>query len=437
MKNKSTMWILAALVFGILGGLLFHWLLPTDARGSVVTVLDTVTHMFLNLIKMIIAPLIFATLVSGIAGAAKSAGVGKLFGRSMIWFLSASALVGVFGFISAHLLNVGAGLHLLPGGDAGIESKPLDYADFITHIIPTSVFAALAANNPLQILVFGALFGIALLNLRKRGRSSIADAVDELMGVMLKVTGYVMLAAPVGVFAGIASAFTAQGLDAFATYASFIGGFYVSLSALWVLMIAVAVACLGKAAFRLVRIVREPMLIAFATSSSEAALPKLIEGLTKFGIEKRTTGFVLPLGYSFNVDGSMMYMTFASVFLINAYGIDMDLGQQIAMTGMLLLSSKGMAGVPRGSLVVVAAVVPAFGIPAAGIGVLLVIDQILDMGRTATNILGNAIATAVIGRNHDKASSLSPSVAGTTQAAAEPVEELDAEGRQRETVSMH
>jgi Na+/H+-dicarboxylate symporter len=211
-----------------------------------------------------------------------------------------------------------------------------------------------------------------------------------------------MLAAPVGVFAGIASAFTSQGLDAFATYASFIGGFYMSLSALWVLMIAVAVAFLGRAAFRLVRIVREPMVIAFATSSSEAALPKLIEGLTKFGIEKRTTGFVLPLGYSFNVDGSMMYMTFASVFLMNAYGIDMDLGQQIAMTAMLLLSSKGMAGVPRGSLVVVAAVVPGFGIPAAGIGVLLVIDQLLDMGRTATNILGNAIATAVIGRNHDK-----------------------------------
>ena len=215
MKNKSTMWILAALVFGILSGLLFHWLLPDATRESVVSVLDTVTHMFLNLIKMIIAPLIFATLVSGIAGAAKSAGVGKLFGRSMIWFLSASVLVGAFGFITAHVLNVGHGLNLVPGGDAGMETKPLDYAEFMTHIIPTSVFAALTANNPLQILVFGALFGIALLNLRKKGRSSIADAIDELMGVMLKVTGYVMKAAPVGVFAGIAAAFTAEGLDAF------------------------------------------------------------------------------------------------------------------------------------------------------------------------------------------------------------------------------
>jgi Na+/H+-dicarboxylate symporter len=315
----------------------------------------------------------------------------------------------------------------MPGGDAGMETKPLNYQEFITHIIPTSVFAALTANNPLQILVFGALFGIALLNLRKKGSSSIADAIDELMGVMLKVTGYVMLVAPVGVFAGIAAAFTSQGLDAFATYAAFIGGFYVSLSALWVIMVGVAFAFLGRAAFRLVRIVREPMVIAFATSSSEAALPKLIEGLTKFGIEKRTTGFVLPLGYSFNVDGSMMYMTFASVFLINAYGIDMDLGQQIAMTAMLLLSSKGMAGVPRGSLVVVAAVVPAFGIPAAGIGVLLVIDQLLDMGRTATNILGNAIATAVIGRNHDKSTSLfeashagAPQNAQVTEDCTEP-----------------
>jgi Na+/H+-dicarboxylate symporter len=425
MKNKSTMWILAALVAGIASGLLFHWLLPDGPRGSVVSVLDTVTHMFLNLIKMIIAPLIFATLVSGIAGAAKSAGVGKLFGRSMVWFLSASVLVGAFGFIAAHVLNVGHGLNLVPGGDAGMETKPLDYAEFITHIIPTSVFAALTANNPLQILVFGALFGIALLNLRKKGRSSIADAIDELMGIMLKVTGYVMKAAPAGVFAGIAAAFTSQGLDAFATYASFIGGFYLSLSALWMVMIAVAVAFLGKAAFRLVRLVREPMVIAFATSSSEAALPKLIDGLTRFGIAKRTTGFVLPLGYSFNVDGSMMYMTFASVFLLNAYGIDMDLGQQIAMTAMLLLSSKGMAGVPRGSLVVVAAVVPAFGIPAAGIGVLLVIDQLLDMGRTATNILGNAIATAVIGRNHDRGPSAMDTTTGEPNAGDHPAEVTD------------
>ena len=404
MKNKTTLWILAALVAGIAGGLLSHWFLPEGMRDGLVTILDTVTHMFLNLIKMIIAPLIFATLVSGIAGAAKSAGVGKLFARSLLWFIAASALVGAFGFITAHLLNVGAGLHLLPTGEAGIESKPIDYPSFITNIIPTSVFAALTSNNPLQILVFGALFGIALLNMRKKGHSSIANAVDELMEVMLKVTGYVMLAAPIGVFAAIAAAFTAEGFDAFATYASFIGGFYVSLSGLWVIMIAVATMFLGKAAFRLVRAVREPMVIAFATSSSEAALPKLIEGLTKFGVDKRTTGFVLPLGYSFNVDGSMMYMTFASVFLLNAYGVNMDLGQQIAMTAMLLLSSKGMAGVPRGSLVVVAAVVPAFGIPAAGIAVLLVIDQLLDMGRTATNILGNAIATAVLGRSHDKAS---------------------------------
>jgi Na+/H+-dicarboxylate symporter len=181
------------------------------------------------------------------------------------------------------------------------------------------------------------------------------------------------------------------------------------------------------------------MVIAFATSSSEAALPKLIEGLTKFGIEKRTTGFVLPLGYSFNVDGSMMYMTFASVFLINAYGIDMDLGQQIAMTAMLLLSSKGMAGVPRGSLVVVAAVVPAFGIPAAGIGVLLVIDQLLDMGRTATNILGNAIATAVIGRNHDRASSPTAAALAEAAEAAEDAHDLEEahETRQPERMLMH
>lgn len=224
------------------------------------------------------------------------------------------------------------------------------------------------------------------------------------MEIMLKVTGYVMLVAPIGVFAAIASAFIAEGLDAFATYAGFIGGFYLSVSVLWAIMIAVGVAFLGPAMFRLFRSIRESMAVAFATSSTEAALPKLIEGLTNFGVDKRTTGFVLPLGYSFNVDGSMMYVTFASVFLMNAYGINMDFGTQLAMVAMLLLSSKGTAGVPRGSIVIVAAVVPAFGIPAAGIAVLLVIDQILDMGRTATNILGNAIATAVLGRMQEKGS---------------------------------
>jgi Na+/H+-dicarboxylate symporter len=203
MKNKTTAWILGALILGIAGGLLGHWLLPEGPRNGLVTILDTVTHMFLNLIKMIIAPLIFATLVSGIAGAAKSTGVGKLFARSLLWFVIASALVGTFGFITAHALNVGDGLGLVPTSDAGIESKPMDYQAFITNIVPTSVFAALTSNNPLQILVFGALFGIALLNLRKKGHSSIANAVDELMEVMLRVTGYVMLAAPVGVFAAM------------------------------------------------------------------------------------------------------------------------------------------------------------------------------------------------------------------------------------------
>ncbi|MEV7634412.1 dicarboxylate/amino acid:cation symporter [Microbacterium sp. NPDC089318] len=410
MKNKTTLWILAALLLGTISGLICHWLLPEGPRQGLVTALDTVTHMFLNLIKMVIAPLILATLVSGIAGAAKSTGVGRLFARAMAWFITASVLVGALGFTMAHILNVGDGLNLVPAGESGIETKTMDLPSFIVNIIPTSVFAALASNNTLQIIVFGSLLGMALLHMRKKGHSSIANAIDELMEIMLKVTGYVMLAAPVGVFAAIASAFTAEGLDAFATYAGFIGGFYLSVTALWAIMIAVGLAFLGPAMFRLFRSIRESMAVAFATSSTEAALPKLIEGLTSFGVDKRTTGFVLPLGYSFNVDGSMMYMTFASVFLMNAYGINMDFGTQLAMVAMLLLSSKGTAGVPRASIVIVAAVVPAFGIPAAGIAVLLVIDQILDMGRTATNILGNAIATAVLGRMQDKKSRSSVAV---------------------------
>ncbi|MFE4197576.1 dicarboxylate/amino acid:cation symporter [Paenarthrobacter sp. NPDC056912] len=404
MRNRLTVLIVIGLVAGVATGLIFHATLPADAAKTAVDVFDTVAHLFLNLIKMVIAPLIFAIIVTGITGMTKSTGLGPLFAKAITWFLAASVIAGAWGFITAHILNVGKGLDLPESNSSAVDSlaaKPLDFLTFIEHIAPKSLIQAMADNNALQILVFGTLFGAALLALKRAGNTKISDVIEELVPVMLKLTGYVMRAAPVGIFAAVGSAFTAQGIDGFTTYAGLVGGYYASLGGLWVLMLAVGFLFLGKSVFRLIGAIREPMVIAFSTASSEAAFPKLIDAITRFGVPRRTTGFVLPMGYSFNLDGSMMYMTFASVFLINAYGISIDIGQQIAMIVLLLVSSKGMAGVPRGALVILAAVLPSFGIPAAGIAVLLVVDQILDMGRTATNTLGNAIATVVIGRKED------------------------------------
>ncbi|MGW7479430.1 dicarboxylate/amino acid:cation symporter [Nonomuraea muscovyensis] len=400
MKNKAAISIAAALVLGVGVGLGCHHLTTDDAvRVGIIDVFDTIAHLFLNLVKMVIAPLIFATIVSGIINAAKS-GLGKIFVRSMLWFTSASVLAGLAGFAVAHLLGVGEGLHLRPTGeDSGLEAKPHDPGTFLVNLVPQSFVKALAENQPMQILIFAMFFGAALLSLKKEGGNKIGSMIDELTAVMLRMTGYVMILAPLGVFAAVASAFTDEGFEAFATYGSFIATFYGALAGLWVVMLGVAVLFLGRAAFRLVVAIREPMFIAFSTASTEAAFPRLIESLTKFGVDRRTTGFVLPMGYAFNLDGSMLYMTFAGTFLINAYDLDLSIGQQLLMVLVLLISSKGMAGVPRGALVIVAAVVPGFGVPAAGVALLLVIDQILDMGRTATNCLGNGIATAVIGRN--------------------------------------
>ncbi|WP_327151419.1 dicarboxylate/amino acid:cation symporter [Nocardia sp. NBC_01329] len=399
MKNKMGLFIVTALVLGVTVGLVLHYQLP-GSRADVVHYLDTVTHVFLNLIKMVIAPLIFATIVSGITGMAGTKGLGSLFARSMTWFLAASLLVGAYGLLMAHLMQVGTGLNLsATAGGSGIDTKPLSPSKFIEDLVPQSFIQALATNKPIQILVFAMFFGLALLAVKSaHGTSRLSDAIDELTTVMLKLTGYVMLLAPIGVFSAVAAAFTTQGLDAFATYGSLIANFYAALAGLWVALIAVGALFLGRGVFRLIRAAREPMFIAFATSSTEAAFPKMISSLTSFGVDRRTTGLVLPLGYAFNIDGSMMYMTFTSVFLVNAYNIDMHIGQQILMCLVLLISSKGMAGVPRGALVIIAAIVPGFGIPAAGVALLLVIDQLLDMGRTATNILGNAIAVAVLGR---------------------------------------
>lgn len=419
MKNLMSRLIVGALVLGVGAGLVLHYQFASN-REEIVAVLETVTHLFLNLIKMVIAPLIFATIVGGITGMAKTKGLGSMFARSMVWFVSASLLIGAYAFLAAHAMGVGSGLNLTPtAGGSGIETEPVTPATFVEGLVPQSFIEALASNKPIQILVFSMFFGIALLALKSaNGDSRLADAIDELANVMLKVTGYVMKLAPIGVFTAVAAALTAEGVGAFATYGSLIVSFYAALAGLWAALIAVGALFLGRGVLRLITAVREPMFIAFSTSSTEAAFPKMISSLTSYGIDRRATGLILPLGYAFNIDGSMMYMTFSSVFLVNAYDIDMPVAQQILMCLVLLVSSKGMAGVPRGALVIIAAVVPGFGVPAAGVALLLVIDQLLDMGRTATNILGNAVAVAVLGRSATDTTTNETTRAGDVPAVA-------------------
>jgi len=304
----------------------------------------------------------------------------------------------VLGIVMVTLLAPGAALGLpVPPGDAasGVHAAGLTLKDFVAHLVPRSIAEAMASNEILQIVVFSAFFGVGLAALGARARQ-LVELMEQLAQVMLKVTSYVMLAAPVAVFAAIAAVVTTQGLGILATYGRFIGGFYLSLGVLWLALFVLGFLALGRRIFGLVPMIREPVLLAFSTASSEAAYPKTLEQLERFGVNERIASFVLPLGYSFNLDGSMMYCTFATLFIAQAYGIALTLGQQLSMLLLLMVTSKGMAGVPRASLVVIAATLAHFHIPEAGLVLILAVDQFLDMGRSATNVVGNSIATAVV-----------------------------------------
>jgi Na+/H+-dicarboxylate symporter len=303
--------------------------------------------------------------------------------------------------VLANVLQPGSGLTLaLPDKDAATSLKTggLNLRDFVAHMVPRSIFEAMAANEILQILIFSCLFGFALASMKSEPAVTIVKACHELVGAMLKVTDYVMWFAPLGIFGALAAAITTQGLGVLVTYGKFIGSFYLGILLLWAILIGAGFAFLGSSVFRLLYEVRDPLFVAFTTASSEAAYPKLMDGLTRFGVNERVSSFVLPLGYSFNLDGSMLYQSFAALFIAQAYGIELSLGTQVTMLLVMMVSSKGVAGVPRASLVVVAAVLPTFGLPEAGLLLILGIDQFLDMGRTATNVIGNSIATTVVAK---------------------------------------
>ena len=403
MRSKLTILILAAAVAGVLAGWFAHETArDTAAAATTAGYFSILADIFLRLIKMIIAPLVFATVVAGIAGTGDAKAVGRIGLKALAWFISASLVSLLLGMVLANMFQPGANLNLpLPeaGLSTNLKTGSLSLKEFIVHVFPRSIFESMATNEILQILVFSLFFGFALTAMRaSKPADTIVRFIDELAHAMLKLTEYVMYAAPLGVFGAVAAAITTQGIGVLATYGKFIGTFYVSLLLLWAILIAAGFAFLGPRVFPLMATVREPLLIAFTTASSEAAYPKLMERLDRFGVNERVTALTLPLGYSFNLDGSMIYQAFAALFIAQAYGIEMSLGQQVTLLLVMMLSSKGVAGVPRASLVVVAAVLPMFGLPEAGLLLIMGIDQFLDMGRTATNVIGNGIATCVVAK---------------------------------------
>jgi len=404
MKNRLTLYIAVGMVLGVAAGYACHaGAADAAAQKTIAGYFAIVTDIFLRLIKMIIAPLVFTTLVSGLAGMDSGRDVGRIGLRTVGWFVCASAVSLALGFVLANLLQPGAGLHMVADSsdsvNTGLNTARLNFKDIVTHAFPTSLLDAMGRNDILQILVFSVFFGLGLGALRHDPRVNVVvQAIDGMVPVMLRLTDYVMRVAPFGVFAAIASAVTLRGLEVLITYSKLIGSFYLGLVVLWALLIGVGWLFLGKRVGALLKAVREPAMLAFATASSEAAYPRLTEQLEHFGVDKKVVGFTLPLGYAFNLDGSMMYQSFAAIFIAQAFGVDMPLSQQIFMLLVLMLSSKGMASVPRGSVVVVAAVAPLFHLPTEGVVMVLAIDQILDMGRTMTNVIGNSVATAVIAK---------------------------------------
>ena len=398
MAKRLTLYILIGMVLGLVLGAVLNAAYPAGdpALAQWADYLKLLPDVFLKLIKMIIAPLVFGTIVAGIAGMGDAAELGRIGTRALAWFITASVLSLSLGLLLVNLFQPGVGLALTPTGELGeLAVKDFTLRHFVLEIFPTSAFDAMAQNNILQILVFSLFAGVALSALGPRGAVLVRGS-EALADLMLQVTNYVMRFAPFAVFGAIAAVVATKGLGIVVTYGVLIGEFYFGLLILWTLLLAIGAVFLGGRIFELIRYIREPLLLTFSTASSEAGLPKLFEQLDRFGVPRRLSGFVLPLGYSFNLDGSMMYMSFATIFIAQAYGIELSATQQVLMLLTLMITSKGIAGVPRASLVVIAATLTQFGLPIEGIALILGIDQFLDMGRSATNIVGNAVATSVI-----------------------------------------
>lgn len=399
-NNKLFIAILLALILGVVLGALVHYQYPSkiESFSKNINLLGTV---FIRLVQMIIAPLVFCTLVAGIAKMGDMKMVGRIGAKAMGWFITASLTSLLIGMFLVNWFSPGTKTDINLAEHEGNATKLLEQTSefslemFVSHIVPKSIFEAFAQNEILQIVVFSIFFGVALASIGKQGES-LVQLFERISTVVLKMVGYVMWTAPLGVLGAIAASVATYGFQIFSLYAHYLLAFLVGLIVLWALLLIVGYIILGKRLWVLLQRIKAPLLIAFSTTSSEAVFPKLVEELEKFGCQPKIVSFTLPLGYSFNLDGSMMYMTFASLFIAQVYGIDMPIEKQLTMLLVLMLTSKGVAGVPRASLIVVVATCSMFGIPPEGIALILPIDHFCDMGRSVTNVLGNALSTASI-----------------------------------------
>ena len=399
MDRRLTIYILIGMVLGVAVGQALHLSLdPVVIKESIAPWLKLLSDIFLNLIKLLVAPLVLSTIVVGIAHMGDSTALGRIGFRAVAWFITASLISIGLGLVMVNLFQPGVGAPIPDAAAAAKavgEVKHLSAPEFILSIFPKNAFEAMATNNILQILVFSIFAGVALSAIGEKG-SALVRGADALAEMMLQITGYVMRYAPIAVFGALANVVAASGLEILKTYLELLFEFYLSLILLWAILLTIGAVFLRQRIWTLIRYIRQPLMIAFSTASSEAALPKMFEQLDRFGVPRRISGFMLPLGYSFNLDGSMMYMSFATIFIAQAYGIDLSIGTQVMILLTLMISSKGIAAVPRASLVVITGTLAMFGLPVEGVAIILAIDQFLDMGRTATNVVGNAVATSVI-----------------------------------------
>ena len=403
LTSNLTFQILIAMVLGAILGVFIHNNWAEESAKEFSTYIKILATIFIRLVQMIISPLVFTTLVVGIAKLGDIKSVGRIGGKAMGWFFTASFISLLIGLFWVNVLQPGVGLHLSNidiSTASEVTEKTTNFSaqNFIEHIIPKSIFEAMSGNEILQIVVFSIFFGLAAASIGDHAKP-VVNALDKTSHIILKMVNYVMKFAPIGVFGAIASVFAIRNLnDLVVTYIKFFSSFLVGIASLWLVLLVIGFLFLGKRMKLLLKHITSPIIIAFGTTSSEAVFPKLTEELERFGVKDKIVSFMLPLGYSFNLDGSMMYMTFASIFIAQAYGVPLELGTQMIMLLVLMLTSKGIAGVPRASLVVVAATCGMFKIPIEGIALILPIDHFCDMFRSATNVLGNAIATSVVGK---------------------------------------
>ena len=401
MKGIFALMIVAAMILGVGAGWFTHEQAHAAWAPTAIMIYGLLPKIFIMLIKMIIAPLVLSTLVTGVGHMEDAASVGRIGLKTLGWFLCMSVISLVIGMVVVEWLQPGAGINLVPVAGETAPTAPstagFTLDNFIDHVIPTSIFKAMADNEVLQIVIFGVFVGTAVSALEK-GAPQVMALAEQVSEIMLKVTATVMRFAPFGIFGALAQTVAQQGLPILLTYAKFVGGFYGGLAILWAVLILFGLLFAGGRIFKVLSLARDPALLSFATASSEAAYPRVLASLPQAGLSRKIVAFVLPLGYAFNLDGSMMYCTFATLFIAQAHHITFSLGQKIMLMLILVITSKGIAGVPKASLVVIMAAMAYFGLPVTWIALVMGVDHLLDMGRSATNVVGNSVAATVVAR---------------------------------------